>query len=145
MFQSLIKETKTKRISNAVAAGTTDVVATIDRTGFNAVKFDILFGTITSTAVTSVKIGYGDQSDGSDVTDLSDGTITVADDDDNQIGLVELLEIPEGAKYVVITVDRGTANAVIDGIVATLFNPRSIPVTQDTSSTVIDAKTVIPS
>lgn len=136
-MKSLFKEVLTKRASNAVAAGTTDVTVTIDRTGFDGIGFSVLFGAITSTAVTSCKLGVGSASDGSDAVDVSGVSATVADDDDNQIALLELAGIPDDKKYVTLTVDRGTANAVIDGVLVHLFNPRTLPVTQDTSSTVV--------
>ena len=136
-MKSIFKEILTKRAMNAVAAGTTDQTVTIDRTGFDAIGFSVLLGAITSTAVTSCKLGVGSASNGSDAADVSGVTVTVADDDDNQIVLLELMGIPDDKKYVTLTIDRGTANCVIDGVLVHLANPRTLPVTQDTSSTVV--------
>lgn len=134
---ALTKDVKFTRVSNAVAAGTTDVTATIDMAGFNGGAFAVLFGAITSTAVTSVKLGSGSASNGSDAVDLSNSSVTVADDDDNQMVVVELVDgMPDGDRYLTVTVDRGTANAVIDGIIAMQTNPKAKPVTQDASTVV---------
>lgn len=144
MLQSLFKTVLFIRAMVAVAAGTTDQTVTVDCQGFRAIAFAILFGTITSTAVTSIKLGAGNASDGSDAVDVTGASVTVADTDDNKMALVELLEIPAGKRYVTLTIDRGTANAVIDGVLCGRFNPRTEPVTQDTATTVALAS-VVPS
>ena len=131
-MKSLVKDTKITRVSNAVAAGTTDVEATsVDMAGFDAVAFVVEFGAITSTAVTSVKIQQS--SDNSTFEDVEDTAITVADDDDNQVFVAEVIR-PE-KRYVRCVVDRGTANAVIDSIVAIQHQARELPVTQPSTTT----------
>jgi len=131
-MKSLVKDSKITRVSNAVAAGTTDVEATsVDMSGFDAVAFIVEFGTITSTAVTSVKIQQS--SDNSTFEDVAGTSITVADDDDNQVFVAEVVR-PE-KRYVRCVVDRGTANAVIDSIVAIQHQARELPVTQPATTT----------
>lgn len=129
---SLVKEAKFTRVSNAVAAGTTDVEATsVDMAGFDAVAFVVEFGTITSTAVTSVKVQGS--ADNSTFVDLESTSITVADDDDNQIFVADVVRPPY--RYLRCVVDRGTANAVIDGITAIQYQARFMPVTQPSTTT----------
>lgn len=130
---SLVKEAVLTRVSNAVAAGTTDVECTsVDMAGFDAVAFFVSLGTLTSTAVTSVKVQGS--SDNSTFTDLESTAITVADDDDNQIFVAEVVRPPY--RYVRCVIDRGTANAVIDSVVAVQHQARFMPVTQPATTTV---------
>ena len=50
------KEQKMIRVSNAVAAGTTDVNCTgVDTANFESVEFVAAFGTLTATQVTQLK------------------------------------------------------------------------------------------
>jgi hypothetical protein len=129
---SLVKEAKITRVSNAVAAGTTDVESTsVDGAGFDAAAFVVEFGAITSTAVTSVKVQGS--SDNSTFVDLEATSIAVADDDDNQIFVVDVVRPPY--RYLRCVVDRGTANAVIDGITAIQYQARFMPVTQPATTT----------
>lgn len=130
---SLAKEAKITRVSNAVAAGTSDVEATsVDMSDFDAVAFVVEFGTITSTAVTSVKVQGSN--DNSTFVDLEATAITVADDDDNQVFVAEVIR--PTYRYLRPVVDRGTANAVIDGITAIQHQARFLPVTQPATTTV---------
>lgn len=125
---------KVVRHSNAVAAGTTDIepAAGVDTAGFETITFIVAFGAITANAVTSIKAQCSTESDGAVDTfaDLAGTSVAVADDDDNQLKYLEIHNPPE--RYVRCVVDRGTANAVVDGIIAILSNPHEKPVTQPT-------------
>lgn len=124
---SLIREAYHKRLSNAVAAGTSAVnSSSIDMSGFDAVLFKVAWGTITSTAVTSIKIQGS--SDDSTFVDLEGTSQSVADTDDNLVTLAEVLR--PTYRYLRVVVTRGTANAVIDSIDAIAHSPRFTPVTQ---------------
>lgn len=137
-MHSLQKAVKVTRVMNAVAAGTSDQNSSvIDMQGFDGVVFMAAFGTITSGAVTSIKVQQGADSGLSDAADLEGTSVTVADDDDNQVAIVEVYRPRE--RYVRLVVDRGTQNAVIDGVLAIQYNGRIKPTTHD-SSTVIAAE-----
>lgn len=126
-------EIKVTRVMNAVAAGTSDQnSSSVDMSGFENVTFIAAFGTIDSTAVTSIKVQQS--SDDSSFADLAGTSISVADDDDNQVAVVSVVKPRE--RYVRCVVDRGTANAVIDGVVALQTGALTLPVTQPTSSVV---------
>lgn len=130
-----------QRASNAVAAGQTQVDGSIiDTAGYESVKFIYSFGTITTGAVTSVKASMGNQSGGGDLTDIAGSSITVADDDDNQIVVLEIVKPQK--RYVRPIIVRGTQNAVVDGIVAVLTRAHKQPTTDDTS-TVVGRKTLV--
>jgi hypothetical protein len=118
---------------NAVAAGTTDQnSSSVDMKGFAGCQFVAMFGAITATAVTSVKVQTS--SDDSTFNDLEGTSITVADDDDNQAVVVDIGNPQE--RYLRCTIDRGTANAVIDGVIALQYLPDTEPVTHDTTTVV---------
>lgn len=131
------KAIKSTRVSNAVAAGTSDVESTaVDMKGFDAVAFEVSFGAITGSAVTSCKLqGSHDNVTWTGVNgDLLGTGVTVADDDDNQIFILDI-DRPL-FRYVRCVVDRGTQNAVVDGIVAHQYKADKEPVSQPSTTTV---------
>ena len=129
MSLNLSKATKTIRLKPdasgwTVVAGTSDVNSDIvDTQGFDACRFIVGFGTITSGAVTSIKIQQGAAAAMGDAADLAGTSVTVADDDDNQIAIVDVIRPQE--RYLRVTVDRGTQNAVIDFALAELYRANS--------------------
>lgn len=140
---NLSKNVKTQRIrpdgsGYTVAAGTTDVNSDIvDTAGFEGVRFIVGFGAITANAVTSIKAQQNDANSASGMADLEDTNITVADDDDNQIAIVDVYKPRE--RYLRLAIDRGTQNAVVDFLIVELYEPRVLPITED-STIVISAE-----
>lgn len=133
---NLSKIGKVTRVSNAVAAGTTDVdSSSVDMTGFSHVMFIVEFGAITSGAVTSV---HAEQSaDDTNFDDLEGTSITVADDDDNGVVILDIKKSGEtDDEFIRCVVDRGTQNAVVDGIVAIQYGARELPVTHDATTVI---------
>lgn len=124
---------KITRVMNAVAAGTTDQNSSvIDMEGFEGVVFIAAFGAITASAVTSIKAQQGEESDLSDAADLEGTGISIADDEDNMLLVLDVFRPQE--RYVRCVVDRGTANAVIDGVIAVQYGPRTKPTTHDSTT-----------
>lgn len=115
------------------AAGTTTVNGTaIDLTATPAdiVRFICILGTLTATQTTSLKIQSSpDNSTWTDVT--GSATANAADADSNKLLLCEWIR--PNTRYVRSVVVRGTANAVIGGVVALLQNVRSAPIANDTT------------
>ena len=139
---SFLKDIKATRVENAAAAGTSDLESDIiDMQGFEGVAFVVLFGTITANAVTSVKVQQDTDSAGGTMADLEGTGYTVADSDDNKAVIVEVYRPLE--RYIRCVVDRGTQNAVVDGIVAFQYGAAKLPVTQD-ATTVEGELTVSP-
>lgn len=135
MFHNLANEVKVTRVMNGVAAGTTDQNSSaVDMQGWDGVMFITSFGAITSGAVTSVKLQQDTASGMSTAADLAGTGQTVADDDDNQVVIHDLYRPTE--RYVRVVVDRGTQNAVIDGVVAIQYKGRKQPTTHDSSTVV---------
>lgn len=127
------KACKVTRVMNAVAAGTTDQNSSVvDMQGFESVTFIAAFGALTATQVTKIKVQQGADSGLSDAADL-EGTATtaLADGDGNKCLMVEVVKPRE--RYVRCVVDRGTANAVIDGVIAIQCRAHVEPVTQPAS------------
>lgn len=124
---SLARNVAVDRVSNAVAAGTTDVNCTsVDMEGFETATFVVSFGTITATAVTSIQIDHS--SDNTTWNAVAGSKVTVPDTASNKVAITETVR--PTLRYVRCTVDRGTANAVIDGVVAIRSNARKAPITQ---------------
>lgn len=114
-----------------LAAGTTDVNSPgVDMLGYVGIRFIMGLGTITSGAVTSIKLQQSDD-DGAadDYTDLTGTGITIADTDDNKLIITEIWKPLK--RYVRLALDRGTQNAVIDFLMAELHNPINAGVTKD--------------
>ena len=136
MASNLLKNAEFVRVENAVAAGTTSVESDgVDINGFESIVFIVALGAITTGAATSVKLQQS--TDNSSFADLEGTSITVADDDDNQIALLEIHRPRE--RYVRAVVSRATQNAVVDGIFAIKHNgTRYAPITQ--GATVVAAE-----
>lgn len=128
---SLLKDVKFVRGKNAVAAGTSNqTTITVDTHGYDGVAALALLGTLTATQVTKLKAQHGDASDGSDAADITGGeTAAAADADSNKMLLCDVRRLTK--RYVTFVLERGTANAVLDGIVIMLYRGATRPVTQD--------------
>lgn len=127
---NFLKRNKIERVMNAVAAGTSDQNSSvIDMVGYQEVTFVALFGTLTATQVTQIKVQQGDQANLSDAADLLGTNVgPLADGDSNKMLAVGVYRPTK--RYVRCVVDRGTANAVIDGVLAILTEGPNVPVTQ---------------
>ncbi len=132
MSEHLTDAIKTQRVMNAVAAGTTDQNSDgVDCTGFDCVRFTALFGVLTATQVTTMKLQASDDDGSADAwSDLeASQTAAMGDADDQDCLICDVFRPTK--KWVRAVVERGTANAVIDGVVAELYRPRTKPVTKD--------------
>lgn len=134
---------KVVRVMNAVAAGqTTQTSSVIDTQGYDGVKLYTAFGTITAGAATSVKVQQSSDNGSADAyTDLAGTSVTVADDDDNQVVVHDIYRPRE--RYLKVVVLRATQNSVIDGIVAVLYGASKMPTIDDTANTVVARETHI--
>jgi hypothetical protein len=127
---NLSKAAKVTRVSNAVAAGTSDIESTaVDMKGFGAVQFIVALGTITTAAVTVAKLQGS--SDNVTFNDLEGSGQAIADDGDNKLVVLDLA-LPQH-RYIKCVVDRGVQNAVVDDIIALQYLADKEPVTHATS------------
>lgn len=131
-----INLSKLAKISTAITptagvAGTSDINGTtLDMEGFESVLVIVRMGTITASAVTSIKMQQGAASDMSDAADLAGTAQTIADDDDDETFYIDLHQPTE--RYVRLVVDRGTQNAVVASANYIQYNGSVFPVTHGT-------------
>jgi hypothetical protein len=129
---NLSKNAKFTLHSTAVAAGTTDITPAsgIDMQGFEECTFLVVFGAITASAVTSIKVQQS--ADDSSYADLEGTSVTVADTDDDKVFHVTIKNPTD--RYLKCIIDRGTANAVLNSIVAVQTGAHKAPTTHDSST-----------
>lgn len=131
------RQLKVTRVLNAVAAGTSvQNGAVIDMAGWDGVILIAAFGTITATGVQGLKAQQGLAANLSDAADLAGSLTSVPDSDSNKVAVLDIYRPQE--RYVRAVVTRGTANAVIDGVIAIQYKGRKAPAVNDT--TVSNAK-----
>jgi len=144
----LSNEVKTVRIKPdgsgyVVAAGAADVNSDIvDIQGFHGVRFIIGFGAIVAGAATSVKAQQNTINSGTGMADLAGTAVTVADNDDNQIVVLDIYKPRE--RYLRLTTLRATQNSTIDFLLAEFYEPWKVPVTEDATIVVAAEKHVSP-
>ena len=141
-MQALLEGVKITRVSNAVAAGTTVVnCSSVDMLGFEGVLFVVLAGTLTANQVTDLKAQQSsDDASSDDFTDLVGQPGPMDDDDDNQALALNVHRPMK--RYVRPVVERATANAVIDGVIAIQYGPDNKPTVQDVA-TVAGSLTIV--
>jgi hypothetical protein len=137
---NLGKDVKVTRVLNAVAAGTSNQSGSIlDMSGFEGVMFVALLGALTATQVTALKAQQGQASGGGDMADLLGTKVGPMGDDDDNKGLVLDVYKPR-ERYVRCVVERATANAVIDGVIAIQYGAGKRPTVHD-ATTIFGAET----
>lgn len=139
---NLLVNVQITRLKNAVAAGTTvQTGSTLDMQGWDGVMFVALFGTLTATQVTALKAQGGAAANGSDAADLA-GTLTgpMADADSNKALVLDVCRPTQ--RYITPVINRATANAVIDGLIAIQYRGRKGPSAQ-AAAQVSASKTVV--
>ena len=126
---NLSKNAKAVVISNAVAAGITDLtsLSSVDMQNYESVMFIIQFGVITAGAATSVKCQQS--ADDSSFADLEGTSQTVGDTDDSKAFIVDIVKPLD--RYVRPVVSRATQTSAIESITAILYGPREMPITID--------------
>jgi hypothetical protein len=125
-------------VMNPVVAGTTDQnSSSIDMIRGETVTFIAKFGTLTASAVTGIKAQGS--TDDTNWVDLAGTALPIAVADTGKALALEINK-PPAHRYVRAVVTRGTANAVIDGVVAIVTHARVGAVTQ--GSTMAGVKTV---
>jgi len=137
MIGHLSDNVLTTRSINATAAGTTDINGTSVDTSTvpaDAVRAVCSLGTLTATQVT--KLIIEDSPD--DVTFTAIKTGTAAPDADSNKLLIVDVSLKGKARYVRATVDRGTANAVIDGVTLEFYRLRTEKVSQHANVSKLD-------
>jgi hypothetical protein len=130
MAQRLNFETATRPV-NATAAGATAINGTgYDMQDYEGILFICAMGTLSATQVTSLKAqGSADNSAFADITGAA--TAAAADPDSNKLLVLDVYRPQQ--RYVRPVVNRATANAVIDGVIALRYGQKKVPTTQPTA------------
>ncbi len=119
-------------VEAAAVAGTSTLTSdTVDTKGFGCVTFIAFFGDVLDTAVLTLTAQGGQDSGGSDAADLAGAIATFtagATDADSKLLIVDVVNPRD--RYATATLDRATANAVVNGIICILSNPAEAPVAQ---------------
>lgn len=128
----LLDRIKLVRCSGPVVAGTADVNGTIiDKRSYKGVIFFADLGDVAATCVLELKAqAAATNSSGAmvDISGATTGTITAgATDCDNKAMLLDVHRSTKG-RYTRPVLKRGTANAVVNGIWAILYNGPVAPV-----------------
>ena len=128
---NLSKNSKAVVISNAVAAGTSDLtsLASVDMQNYESVMFIIQFGSIVSGAATSVKAQQS--ADDTTFNDLEGTSQTVLDTEDSTAFIIDINKALD--RYVRPVILRATQNSTVESVTAILYGPRKMPITLDAS------------
>lgn len=116
----MLNANKETKISSAVtitagAAGTSDINGSaLDMSGYESVRLILQTGAIVSGGVQTLKWQQGDQSDLSDAQDLASTEMTIADDDDDEVFISDLVKPVK--RYVRAVVPRATQNATVAAV-----------------------------
>jgi hypothetical protein len=139
MINSLLKECKILKVEDSSDAGvtvlTTDIV---DMQGFSAVCFIIKLGAVVD-AGTILATLYQDTAAAMGTEAAVDNTVGIAttSTDSEQVLVLDVIKPKE--RYLRLKVARTTQNSTVDSIIAILYNPARIPVTQPAT---VDASTL---
>ena len=104
--------------------------ATLDMKEFEGVLVVVKFAAIATNATTSIKMQSGDASDMSDAADLTGTSVSVADDDDDEVKYLDLYQPRE--RYVRVVVDKDASNVTAESAVYIQYGSKSGPTTQPT-------------
>ncbi|RWP31811.1 hypothetical protein [Mesorhizobium sp.] len=131
---SLLKNCKITRVAASAVAAQTDVTGSIlDMAGFEGVMFIALTGDVTDTSALALKAEQNPLNQAGGMAELvgSASFAAGATSADSKALVLDVHKPRE--RYVRAVLERGTANAVVDGIIAIQYMPWSAPTTQDAS------------
>lgn len=121
-ISNLLNSVETIRVANAAAAAQTAVEsAAVDTAGKVGVRFTAALGDVTTGSVLGLKAQFRD--DSGDSWEDVDGALAFtagASDADHKLLILDVVR-PE-KRYVRAVLTRTTANAVVDGIIADVYN-----------------------
>lgn len=129
MEHNLTHSTGIKVVMREVSAGTSSTTSsTVDTLGYAGVRFVASFGALTASNVTNLKVqGSSDDVSYADLTGTA--TANLGDAGSGKLLIVEVFKPQQ--RYLRASVQRGTANAVINGVFAELYRPAFAGVTAD--------------
>lgn len=133
------RDVRTVKILNYASANADRTSAVIDTLGFGGLRIDVDFATIAANAVTNIYLTHSDVADDTNTlnsgTNVANSSQTVADDDDNQVFVIECIPTK---RYYQLVVNKDAANATAESAIAYLYNAKEVPVTHGDGSGVGD-------
>lgn len=104
--------------SGVTAAGVTTITPSgLDCSGCDHVRFVVQWGAITATGVQSAEIHQSSDDGAVDTYTAIAGTnVSVADDDDNKLTVIDIINPREA--WLKCVINRATANSEVNGIIA---------------------------
>lgn len=119
----------------AYATGTADRTgAVVDMQGWDGVLMIGQLAAIEASGTNSFKAQQGAAANMSDAADLAGSKITIADDDDGEVVIIDLWQPQE--RYVRCYVDKDTTHACAESVTYVQYRGRIVPPTQGTGVTV---------
>lgn len=108
--------------------------ATLDMQGYEGVLMVVQFAAVATGAVVSIKAQQDTASGMGTAADLAGTSITVADDDDNQIFVLDVYRPQE--RYVRVVVDNDATNASAQSAVYYQYGATDLPVSNNVTDAV---------
>lgn len=134
MNQLLSEGIKVTAVSGNTSAGTGDVASDIiDMQGFDGVLFLAILGDVANTSVLALTADANSVNSASGMTKFATTADFTADatSADNKLLMLDCQRPPE--RYVRAALERGTANAAVNGIIAIQYTARNKPTSQHAS------------
>lgn len=131
---SLLKNVKITRVAASAVAAQTDVNGSIlDMAGFEGVMFVALLGDVSDGSKLALKAEQNTANSTSGMAELvGSAAFTASASDADSKALVLDVHKPR-ERYVRAVLERGTANAVVDAVIAIQYMPWSAPTAHDAS------------
>lgn len=136
-LRNFLKDFKVSSVSPAAVAATTSITSSVlDMSGFDSVVFIALLGDVTTGSVLSLTVKENTANSTSSPTPAAITGGATADftadttSADSKLLISDVMR-PD-MRYVFCVLARGTANAVVNSILAIQYNAKSLPVTQST-------------
>lgn len=133
-MKNITGKIETELVHAPVAAGSTDVTdcKVIDMANYEGVRFVVGMGTITSGAVTGLRVQQASaKSSDTALTngaDLEGTALSIADDGSDKLYIVDVYRPRE--RYVQLVIDRGVANAEVDLVIGEKYGAKKLPISQ---------------
>lgn len=128
MHMNLLHDAKIVRVAASASVAQTEVVsAVVDTQGYESVAFVALLGDVTSGSVLTLtaKTNSANSTSNATATEAKVTFTAGASDADSKMLMVDCHQPRE--RYAFASLTRTTANAVVDGIVAVLYNGSERP------------------
>lgn len=123
MTFTLSEDCLIKKALTYISANSNRDGITIDTAGYDSCCFVLTFATIASSAVTAIELEQGAASDMSDGQDLLGSSVTVADDDDDQLKYIDIHNPRE--RYLRLKMNKDGTNVCAESGIAILYNGRA--------------------